>query len=217
MNFINSWAQSIILAIVIATIIEMIIPNGNNKKYVKTIIGIYVIFVMISPIITKFTNKNFNIDSMVENLTKQINKNETNNIVEIKADTYIEDIYLNKIKEEIRNSLNEKGYGIEKIDLLIESIDEEKYGTIKELDLQIVKVKDNDIQNTVGGATLGDTQSHDNKKMTTKVNAVEEIKIDISNKTVTDEVNVIPAEEISILKQELIDIYGTEKIYINEQ
>lgn len=215
-NFINSWAQSIILAIVIATIIEMIIPNGNNKKYVKTIIGIYVIFVMISPIITKFTNKNFNVDSMIENLTKEINKNQTNNIIEIKADTYIEDIYINKIKEEITNNLNEKGYGIEKIDLLIENSDEEKYGEIKELHLQIVETKDNNIQNTVGVAALNAPQSHDNNKMTTKVNEVEEIKIDIFNKTVKEETNKVSVQEISYLKEYFINTYGVQKVYINE-
>ena len=195
-NFINSWAQSIILAIVIATIIEMIIPNGNNKKYVKTIIGIYVIFVMISPIITKFTNKNFNIDSMVENLTKQINKNETNNIVEIKADTYIEDIYVSKMKDNIKNYLKEKSYSVEKIDILIENLNQEKYGTIKELNLRIVKQKNDNIQN--------------------KVNAVEQVKINISNTNLTEEVNTISVEEINSLKQELLNIYGIEKIYINE-
>ena len=174
----------------------MIIPNGNNKKYVKTIIGIYVIFVMISPIITIFTNKNFNIDSMVENLTKQINKNETNNIVEIKADTYIEDIYVSKMKDNIKNYLKEKSYSVEKIDILIENLNQEKYGTIKELNLRILKLKNDNIQN--------------------KVNAVEQVKINISNTNLTEEVNTISVEEINSLKQELLNIYGIKKIYINE-
>ena len=34
-KFINSWAQGIILGVIIATIIEMILPEGNNKKFVK--------------------------------------------------------------------------------------------------------------------------------------------------------------------------------------
>ena len=32
-KFINSWAQGIILAVIIATIIEIILPEGKNKKY----------------------------------------------------------------------------------------------------------------------------------------------------------------------------------------
>ncbi|MCI8482131.1 MAG: hypothetical protein HFJ27_03470 [Clostridia bacterium] len=44
------WAEQIIVAVIIATIIEMILPNGNNKKYIKAVIGVYVLFTIISPI-----------------------------------------------------------------------------------------------------------------------------------------------------------------------
>ena len=36
-SVINSWAQGIIPAEIIATIIEIILPEGNNKKYIKMI------------------------------------------------------------------------------------------------------------------------------------------------------------------------------------
>ena len=65
-SFINSWAQGIILAIIIATIIEIVLPDGKNKKYIKTIIGIYVLFSIIYPIITKISNKQINLNSVVD-------------------------------------------------------------------------------------------------------------------------------------------------------
>ena len=52
-KFINSWAQGIILAVIIATIIEIILPEGKNKKYVKTVIGVYILFTIIYPLIKK--------------------------------------------------------------------------------------------------------------------------------------------------------------------
>ncbi len=55
MEFISSWVQGIIVAVVIATIIEMLLPNGNSSKYIKIVIGVYIIFNIISPIINKFT------------------------------------------------------------------------------------------------------------------------------------------------------------------
>ena len=54
-SFISSWAEQIIVAVIIATIIEMILPSGNNKKYIKVVIGIYVLFTILSPIIGKIT------------------------------------------------------------------------------------------------------------------------------------------------------------------
>lgn len=43
-NWISNWAQGIIVAVIIGTIIEMVLPEGNCKKYVKVVIGIYIIF-----------------------------------------------------------------------------------------------------------------------------------------------------------------------------
>ena len=41
--FISSWAQGIIVAVIIASIIEMILPEGSSKKYIKVVIGVYIL------------------------------------------------------------------------------------------------------------------------------------------------------------------------------
>ena len=33
-DFLKTWSNQIIVAVIIATILEMIIPDGNNKKYI---------------------------------------------------------------------------------------------------------------------------------------------------------------------------------------
>ena len=65
-DFLSNWAQGIIVAVIIATIIEMILPNGSSKKYVKVVVGIYILFTIISPIITKFSSNNFNINDILD-------------------------------------------------------------------------------------------------------------------------------------------------------
>ena len=54
----STWAKSIILAVIVSTIIQMILPEGNNKKYIKTVIGLYILFTIISPIISKISGGN---------------------------------------------------------------------------------------------------------------------------------------------------------------
>lgn len=54
---ISSWAEQIIIAVIIATILEMVLPNGNSKKYIKTVIGIYILYTIISPVITLATRR----------------------------------------------------------------------------------------------------------------------------------------------------------------
>ena len=41
--------QSIIIAIVLITFIEMLIPDGTNKKYVKIVSGIYLTVTILNP------------------------------------------------------------------------------------------------------------------------------------------------------------------------
>ncbi len=52
-SFLSSWAQQIIFAVIIGIIIQMLLPEGKNKKYVKMCIGIYVLFTIISPVVGK--------------------------------------------------------------------------------------------------------------------------------------------------------------------
>ena len=56
-KYISSWAEGIIVAVIIASIIEMILPKGNTEKYIKTVIGIYILYTIISPVIGAFTGK----------------------------------------------------------------------------------------------------------------------------------------------------------------
>lgn len=203
-KFINSWAQGIILAVVIATIIEIIMPEGNNKKYVKTVIGIYILFAIIYPLITKISNKSINLNSIINSTSKEMSKYESNTIATFEANDYIEDIYKAKIKEYIKQKIKDRGYTINSLNIYIET-QEDKYGQISNIDMQISKIAEIEESKTVND-----------------VNQIEEIKVNIDkNNTVKKNKNLeneeISNDEIEILKEYLNSTYGTEKekIYIN--
>ena len=46
-GFISSWAEQIIIAVIVVTILEMILPKGNSKKYIQTIMGVYILYTII--------------------------------------------------------------------------------------------------------------------------------------------------------------------------
>lgn len=206
-SFINSWAQGIILAIIIATIIEIVLPDGKNKKYIKTIIGIYVLFSIIYPIITKISNKQINLNSVVDAANTKMSSYQNNDIQAIDTNAYIEETYKGRIEEELENKINEKGFNVDSLNLYIETEDESRYGTINSIILQLSK----------------------NNKMNTQtvnnyincVNEVEEINIDLSNSSnsiVEENKPNVSTDEISELKDYLSTMYSIEKekIYINE-
>ena len=197
-NFINSWAQGIILAVIIATIIEIILPEGKNKKYVKTVIGIYILFTIIYPLINKFTK--LNINTLIENTTKQMSTYQENNSLKIDTDKYIESTYKKKIEEDIKNKAKEKNLNITFLNVYIETEDENRYGMLNNLVMKVEKGKTKE-------------------KNSNTVNQIKEVNISknvqnnetIENKTVTE-------KEINEFKEYINTTYylEKEKIHINE-
>ena len=50
-EFLSSWAKSLGVTIVIVSILEMLLPNNKTKKYIKVVMGLYILFNIISPFI----------------------------------------------------------------------------------------------------------------------------------------------------------------------
>ena len=108
-NLISSWAEQIVLAVIVATIIELILPNNKNKKYIQMVIGVYVLFNIISPIIK---NKE---DISVEKYN--IEKYETKSQYEIdqtSMDERIEKIYLEELENNAIYKFEDAGFSVEK-------------------------------------------------------------------------------------------------------
>lgn len=65
----KEWIINICTAIFFITAVEMILPSNAMKKYTKFILGLILITVLINPIVKLF-DKNFNIDSYVNNASR---------------------------------------------------------------------------------------------------------------------------------------------------
>lgn len=198
-KFINSWAQGIILAVIIATIIEIILPEGKNKKYVKTVIGVYILFTIIYPLINKFTKTNIN--TLIENTTKQMSTYQENNSLKIDTDKYIESTYKKKIEEDIRKRANKKNLNITSLNVYIETEDENRYGMLNSL---VMKVEKNETS-----------------KKNNDVNQIKEINISKNvqnNEIIENKDKTVTEKEINEFKEYINATYylEKEKIHINE-
>ena len=146
-NWLNTWAQRIIIVVIICTIIEMILPEGKNKKYIKIVMGIYVVFTIISPIIAKINNKE-KID-----LEKYMDVNVSNETIETSAtvDTnkYIEEVYKEKLKEDVKEKLLSINYETKNVNLEIETNNHNTYRRILSLEVTVSKEREEKSENTI--------------------------------------------------------------------
>ena len=50
-EFLSGWTKGLGVTIVIVSILEMLLPNNKTKKYIRMVLGVFVIFNIISPLI----------------------------------------------------------------------------------------------------------------------------------------------------------------------
>lgn len=106
-EFISDWAKSLGLAIIIVSILEMLLPNNKTKKYIKVILGIYILFNIISPFIKNKEIFDLNeIDLEAYSSTQQSNEE----VDQTSMDKRIIDLYEKELEKDIKDKLTKKGY-----------------------------------------------------------------------------------------------------------
>lgn len=219
MEWVSSWIQGIIIAVIISTIIEMILPEGNCKKYIKVVIGVYILFSMISPVITKLTGTNFKLSDILD-IEEYMEASTTNTYEDLNQnqDQQIRDIYLNSLKNDMKEKIIAKGYEVISIDLEIEN--NESY-TLQKITLDLKKGEEDKSQqesenqeeqnHEVGNVSVEPIESVNEIQISTK-NTQQNTKIQEQEKNKKEELS---SKEKNELKEYLSSVYEIEEKNIN--
>ena len=135
-NFLSSWAEQVILAVIIATILELILPNSKNKKYVQMVIGVYVLFNIISPIIKnkeKLVFSEIDLDKYITTSAK---------VEQSSMDARLEKIYLDELENNIKSKFKNAGIEIIKCTIDAELDTTKKNAGIHSIDVKVKNVDD---------------------------------------------------------------------------
>lgn len=157
----KDWISSILAVGILFTVIRMILPNSNIKKYIYSLIGIVTIIVIVNPVILAIKNSNFNnLKDIILNATNSIEYSNINytsisNYEEINKNN-VKESFKTSVEQDIRNKLTNNidnnldisiditdTYNIEKINITIygdTSFDVESF-VCKEYDIDKSKIK----------------------------------------------------------------------------
>lgn len=114
-SFLNNWIEQIAISVIIVSIFELILPSGNLKKYIKVVLGIYIIFCMISPFTNGFNLydiKDINFNEYIENLST-----EEKNVNQESMNLRIKNLYEEEIKKDLSKKIEEEGYRVYKCNI----------------------------------------------------------------------------------------------------
>lgn len=161
-TYVSSWARQIILAVIVGIILEMILsPNSKNTKYIKTVIGIYVMYAIIAPGINLINGEKIdfsNIDYEKYFANTDIYLEMEENINEI-AENNFKESYELKLKQDIENKLNKKGFVVSSIKLEIELNQEsQEYGSIREMKIGLSKKEEIKQEIVVNKVMIGEKE-----------------------------------------------------------
>lgn len=185
-NGISSWAEQVIIAVIIGTIIEMILPKGNTEKYIKTVIGIYILYTIISPVIGAFTGKDLKLAysdyEKYFNYTdeQKVVRNEVNNV----ETNVIENTYKTEIERQIKNDIESMGFKLNNISLEFNM----QEGNIRNVNLVI-----------------------DRKEKESESNKIAINNIEIGKSENKTQENNLTRQEIEKIKEKLKEDYGIDK------
>ncbi len=193
-EFISSWVKGLGVAIVIVSILEMILPNNKTKKYIKMVLGIYIIFNIISPVVKnkdKLNLENLNLNNYTASTSASVDQTSMNKRIEI--------LYENELEKDITTKLKEKGYKLSECKVTAEidenenNKDETKISNIKiKVEKKVAKQQEeNNVEN----------------KIVTGIQQIKKVDIGKAKEKETKNSSKISKAELEDIKKFLIEEY----------
>lgn len=140
-DFLKDWTINLVIFIIVISFLEMILPNGDIRKFVKMTIGLIIILVIINPFI-KLMQSDIDIEKeILNNMANQYqHREEDYKGFEDYKDNQIKELYISKIKNEISEEVISKTeYKLSEIYIDIdESKDKGNYGSIEKINMKLI-------------------------------------------------------------------------------
>lgn len=201
-KFLSSWIEGIVIAVIIASMFEMIIPNGNIKKYIKIILGIYVIFSIISPFVDSKALYSLDLSEVVDNYSENIIYDEEQGT----SENDLNKIYKNTFEKEIIRTVENEGFVVYKCNVQGVFDAEKDDAGISKIEIVLESKQETKKQST---------SDEENSIKIQNVNEIERVEISVGAKTLDENDNKITAKDIDTLKKFLSNHYEVEKSIIS--
>ena len=193
----SSWTKGLGVTIVIVSILEMLLPNNKTKKYIRMVLGVFVIFNIISPLIQnkdKLDLSNLDIEDYTTVET-------TSTVTQTSMDERINKLYEEELKKDITKKVEEKGFKVKNAKINTTRNDDGEW-EIKQIQLNIEKSQE----------PVKEANETVENKIVTEVQKIKKIDTKINNEEKTSNLEKkITNKDIQNVKKFLIEEYGVNE------
>jgi stage III sporulation protein AF len=146
MQFLTEWVTNIIIFVLLATVIDMLLPNSNFQKYTKIVTGLLLIAIILTPIL-KLISKDFESTLRSIPIFEESKEKNIENLIDLKkkeiqasSDAYILETMAVRLKKDTEEELMEQ-YGLQIANIELKVDDSSKLAFPENLQKVIVLLK----------------------------------------------------------------------------
>lgn len=228
-NFLSLWVKNLSLALIVVSILEMLLPNNKTKKYVKMVMGLYILFSIIAPFVNNSNVLNFNIEDVYSDYSKEISSTSATSmegeVNQASMDDRLNKLYKEQLESDITQKVEEKGYDVRKckVDAHISESDTGiEYITIE------IDGKNDNVENSNDSDNSNKTDATENfngsskysknsentleDKIVKEIQKIQKVEIDVSKGDDSEDTNsAITKTDVKMIKDFLTKEYGVSE------
>ena len=228
-NFLSLWVKNLSLALIVVSILEMLLPNNKTKKYIKMVMGLYILFSIIAPFVNNSNVLNFNIEDVYSDYSKEISSTSAismeGEVNQASMDDRLNKLYKEQLESDITQKVEEKGYDVRKCKVeahISESDTGIEYITIE------IDGKNGNVENANNSDNSNKTDATENSndsskysknsgntledKIVKEIQKIQKVEIDVSKGDDSEDTNsAITKTDVKIIKDFLTKEYGVSE------
>lgn len=228
-NFLSLWVKNLSLALIVVSILEILLPNNKTKKYVKMVMGLYILFSIIAPFVNNSNVLNFNIEDVYSDYSKEISSISATSmegeVNQASMDDRLNKLYEEQLESDITQKVEEKGYDVRKckVDAHISESDTGiEYITIE------IDGKNDNVENSNDSDNSNKTDATENfngsskysknsentleDKIVKEIQKIQKVEIDVSKGDDSEDTNsAITKTDVKMIKDFLTKEYGVSE------
>ena len=225
-NFLSLWVKNLSLALIVVSILEMLLPNNKTKKYIKMVMGLYILFSIIAPFVNNSNVLNFNIEDVYSDYSKEISSTSATSmegeVNQASMDDRLNNLYKEQLESDITQKVEEKGYDVRKCkvdahvsesDTGIESITIEIDGKNDNTENSNNSNKTDATENSNGSSKYSKNSGNTlEDKIVKEIQKIQKVEIDVSKGDDSEETNsAITKTDVKMIKDFLTKEYGVSE------
>ena len=188
---ISLWAKNITLSVIMVSLFEMLLPNKKIKQYVNVVMGLYILFNIISPFVGK--NISINLDKIIEDSQTQATATET--VDQTSMDKRLKEIGEEELKKDVTKKVENLGFIVKNCEVKLVIQEETK---IEKIVLQIEKKEEN---------TQEREETNAENKLVEEIQKIKEVQVGTKKEKKANENENITTTDINQIKKMLMQEY----------